>query len=86
MMQDIERLFFRKPSNILVLLLENEMSLSEIATRANIDHPYVIITTRKLEEGKVVKTKKEGRKRMVRLTKDGEELAMLLRKVKRFKL
>lgn len=82
--KSLERILLRtKPVRMLVGLLHDKKSakyISVIAKEVDCTYSHTVKTLQKLMEAGLVEFKKQGRLKLVKLTKDGKELAEYLRK------
>jgi predicted transcriptional regulator len=72
----IELFFREKPVKyILAVKSAGKCYVSEIAKKIDCTFAHALKLTEEFEKLKIVETEKEGKKRVVRLTEEGEELA-----------
>lgn len=80
-MTDAEDIFLhKKPARIMVHLNNpaRDNYTSQIAREIDCTYSHAVRITHKLEETGLVKTREEGRKKILELTNTGEEIAELL--------
>ena len=72
----------KKPSNVLIALLEKDMYISELAKKADSTYVYVTNLVSSLVSKGIVEITPRGKFRIAKLTDKGREIAVLLKQVK----
>ena len=72
----------KKPSNVMIVLLDKDMYISELAKKADSTYVYVTNLVSSLVSKGLVEIIPKGKFRIARLTEKGREIALLLKKVK----
>jgi len=74
-----EKLFFRSPARILLVLLEDNLYQTQISKIVDLTWSHVVKIIKGFEKNGLVKSKIVGRTRRIILTEDGRELALLMK-------
>lgn len=73
-----EKLFFRLPSKLLVVLEEDELYLTQVSKTIDVSWAHVVKLIKDFKKWGFADSKKLGRRRIIVLTPDGKELALLI--------
>ena len=84
MNEEVFEVFFRaKPAKILTVLKDDQIRYGAIlAKKADCTYSHTVKVLDVLEKNKLVTFKREGRIKIVRLTKEGERIAEYIQKIR----